>query len=189
MASHERGQPLPKARADQLIVEELPDEVVVYDWGRHEAHCLNQTAAMVWKQCDGRTTVPEIARRVGRELKAPVREEVVWLALDGLGRRHLLEERAQPGPGAARVSRRTAMKVGLAGATALPLVTSIIAPTASQAATCIPNSPNCKKNGNTPANECFASSECCSCCCHTRTGIPADAHCASGGGIAGCLPG
>jgi Coenzyme PQQ synthesis protein D (PqqD) len=188
MRSHERGQPLPKAREDGLIVEELPDETVVYDGKRHEAHCLNQTAAMVWKECDGRTTVPEIARRVGRELKAPVREEVVWLALGGLGKSHLLQESVRPGSDGARVSRRTMMKLGLAGATALPLVTSIIAPTASEAASCVKGAFGCLPNGNT--NFCGKSSECCSCCCHRNVGDPALNHCTEGtGGVAECVPG
>jgi Coenzyme PQQ synthesis protein D (PqqD) len=229
-------QPLPKAREDRLLVENLADEVLVYDGKRHKAHCLNQTAAIVWKHCDGQTAVPEIARRVQHELKTPVGEDVVWLALDALGRNHLLQEQIERAPGAAGLSRRDAMKVGLAGAGALPLVTSILAPTIAQAATlgtvppgvtlppgvtvppeftfppgvtvppefivppeelatvipgCIPVSgADCMLSGRLPngnQSACLDSRQCCSCCCHTNTGLPADAHCANAGGVAGCL--
>jgi hypothetical protein len=59
---------LPKARRNKLVIQELPDEVLVYDQERDKAHCLNQTAALVWKQCDGRTDVPTIAKRLQDEM-------------------------------------------------------------------------------------------------------------------------
>ncbi len=46
-------QPLPVARHKNLIVKELPDETLIYDLDSDKAHCLNQTAALVWKNCDG----------------------------------------------------------------------------------------------------------------------------------------
>lgn len=179
----------PRAREDGLIVEELPDELLVYDVKRHQAHCLNRTAAVVWKRCDGRTTVPEITRTVERELKAPVGEDVVWLALDRLEKNHLLDGRVAA-VGTSGISRRQAMKLGLAAVVALPLLTSIVSPAAAaQTGNCHRNASGCKRNGNQPAHKCTISSQCCSCCCHTNTGNPADAHCASSGGVAGCLPG
>jgi hypothetical protein len=60
------GQPLPFARTHQLIVQEVPDEVLVYDLDRHKAHCLNRTSAIVWKHCDGKTTVAEAKRLLER---------------------------------------------------------------------------------------------------------------------------
>ena len=46
---------MPQARKDGLIIKALTDEVVVYDLERHEVHCLNRVAALVWQHCDGRT--------------------------------------------------------------------------------------------------------------------------------------
>jgi hypothetical protein len=40
---------LPRVRKKNLIIDELADEVLVYDLDRHKAHCLNRTAALVWK--------------------------------------------------------------------------------------------------------------------------------------------
>ena len=58
------SQAFPRAKAEGLIVQELPDEVLVYDTARDEAHCLNETVAAVWKHCDGKTTVAEIQRLI-----------------------------------------------------------------------------------------------------------------------------
>ena len=52
---------LPRARQEELVVEELPDETLVYDLKRHKAHCLNRAAALVWQHCDGRTTSSDMA--------------------------------------------------------------------------------------------------------------------------------
>ena len=35
----------PIARSNGLVVQEMPDEVLVYDLDSNKAHCLNETAA------------------------------------------------------------------------------------------------------------------------------------------------
>lgn len=145
----QREQQLPKSRDEDLACQELPDEMLVYDLKNHKAHCLNPTASQIWKACDGKTTVPEISKRLAQELNAPISEDVVWLALDQLGKSRLLEKRVVPPTGIERVTRRQAMRrLGLV--VTLPLVTSIIAPTAVHAATCIGG----KKNDKCSAAEC-----------------------------------
>ena len=115
-------------------MEEIPGELLIYDLDRDQAHCLNQTAALVWKHCDGQTTVPELTRLLGQELPAVTDEEVVWLALNQLDRFHLLQGRVTRTGERPRLSRRELVrKAGLAAAVALPMITSIIAPTAAQA--------------------------------------------------------
>lgn len=135
----------PAARASGLVVRELPEEVLVYDLERHKAICLNRTAALVWKRCDGRTSVGEMSRLLTKELGAPVGEELVWLALDGLGHDHLLEGKPVARPATlAGMSRREMMRrLGIAAAVALPLVSSIVAPTAAEAASCLPTNAGC----------------------------------------------
>jgi hypothetical protein len=128
----------PERRRDGLVVKELPEEVLVYDLERHRAHCLNPAAAAVFKSCDGERTVGEIARILRRETGAPADEAWVHLALDRLEKAHLLEERSAPSAGRG-VSRRDVLKkAGVGLAAALPLVTSIVAPTPVEAAaTCV----------------------------------------------------
>ena len=59
---------LPKARLDKLSIRELPDETLVHDLTTHKTHCLNPTAALVWRHCDGRTTLAELERQVQEKL-------------------------------------------------------------------------------------------------------------------------
>src|SRR5262245_32635184 len=81
------------ARHEDLVVQELPDEVLVYDLKQHKAHCLNKTASFIWQHCDGQTSVPEIAGLLKQESGSPVNEEVVWYAIDKLGKADLLTEK------------------------------------------------------------------------------------------------
>ena len=125
---------MPHARQDELVVEELPDETLVYDLKRHKAHCLNRTSALAWSRCDGRTTVAEVAALLERELKIPADEAVVWMALDRLGRVHLLKEQVTLPADSARYSRREVLRTlrRVAGISLLlPVIESIVSPLAA----------------------------------------------------------
>lgn len=134
------GDEAPRARTEELIVRELPDEVLVYDLRTHKAHCLNQTAALVWKHCDGSKSVPDIAQELRREFKmVKVDEDSVWYVLDTLRKARLLEEGMTLPPNVKALSRREALrKLAVAAGVGLPLVASIVAPSAAQAASVVP---------------------------------------------------
>jgi len=158
MMKREINQLIPEARKKGLVVQELSGEVLVYDRERNKAHCLNPTAALVWNHCDGKASVADIARAIQDEVNAPVDEDVIWLGLDQLSKSHLLQERATLPEEKARLSRREVMKrIGLAAAVALPVVTSIMAPTAAQAANCLPS-----------GQPCTTSAQCCSGLCNNN---------------------
>ena len=128
---------MPRARRDELVVEELPDETLVYDLKDHEAHCLNPTAALAWQQCDGRTTVSEMAGILAQELGLPPDEGIVWLALDRLRRAKLLEDGLDIPGGVASHSRRALVRrLAVIGGLSilLPVVSSISSPLAAAAA-------------------------------------------------------
>jgi hypothetical protein len=136
-------------RRQRLMIDELPDEVLVYDLDRHKAHCLNQTAALVWKHCDGRTSVSQIAEQLAKELGAPVDEKLVWFALDQLGRDHLLAEGVVPPPTMKGMTRRQMVRaLGLAAVVAVPLITSIVAPIPVATASCGGNGAPCSTVAN-----------------------------------------
>jgi len=142
-----------RARSDCLS-RELYDEVVVYDPRRDVGHCLNSTAAAVWKLCDGETSPSEIASALSQQLSSRVSESVVHLALQQLVAAHLLVE---PELSVELPSRRLAIhKIGVAAAIALPLITSVVAPTPAHAVSCLP--------GGAP---CSSGSQCCSGICLT----------------------
>ena len=122
------GHRLPKARKAQLLVKELPTETLIYDEERHQAHCLNQTAAWIWRRCDGKTGVRDIAASVSRKARAPINEEVVWLALRDLDKSHLLQGNVQKRAG---VSRREVIRKSAMAAVTLPLIASIATPAAA----------------------------------------------------------
>ena len=155
---------MPRARQDELIVEELQDETLVYDLNRHEARCLNRTAALVWRHCDGRTSVSDVAALLEEQSASPADEAVVWMALDRLDRAHLLTDPVELPADRAQYSRRQMLQTlrRAAGiALLLPVIESIVAPLAAAQGSCVTNCagvPNC-----TP---CTTGSQCNRECCN-----------------------
>ena len=144
-------QKMPQARRSGLIVKELDGETLIYDQERNTAHCLNLTAAKTWKYCDGETTMAEASIALSRDLGTPVDEELVRYAVDQFLRDQLLEKvTVPPAFVIAGMSRRQLVRtLGLAAVVAVPLVTSIVAPTPAQAASLL-----------APGSPCTASGEC-----------------------------
>src|SRR5215203_3762902 len=128
--------PSPK-RAATVHVEQLGDEVCVYDWQRKEVHALNPTAARVWQLCDGQTSPAQIAATLQAELNVPDAEELVWLTLSKLEKAHLLAEPVVKPARRKVLPRRAFLKLGIAAAL-LPIVHSIVAPTPVEAQSPVP---------------------------------------------------
>jgi hypothetical protein len=121
----------PTARRDNVLVERLDGETIVYDLAADKAHLLNRAAALVWERCDGDVSVAELAEAIRSETGLPADDEVVHLALRQLQQANLLQDAAGP-PVPAAVSRRQLMRrLGIAAGFAftLPLVKSVTAPT------------------------------------------------------------
>ncbi len=142
----------PEARKDALLVEELPDETLVYDTKRYKAFCLNKTTAAVWQLCDGLTSIEEISDKIcaefgiDREKNQNAGTDLVNLALDRLAKARLLSEPTCAALPAPRYSRRElAARLASLGVALIPAVLMITAPTAAAAATCISVS-QCKSN-------------------------------------------
>lgn len=155
-----REQYLPSARKSKLVVRELAEEVLVYDEETHRAHCLNRTAALVWEHCDGKTPVSGIAERVGGRLSSRVSEDLVWLALDQLAEFDLLtSDAARPAPPNLISRRKMIRRLGLAAAISLPLITSVVSPTAAQAQSPC-NESNCPPPRCCSAGLCVPEEEC-----------------------------
>jgi len=152
----------PRLRAEGLVIHELPDELLVYDKVRDQAHCLNQTAALVWRACDGHRAPGEIARELTTQLAVAVPEDLVLLTLVRLEEIHLLEQQETVASSFAGMSRRKmARSLGLGAAVALPVITSILVPMPAQAATCLP-----------PGQPCSPVTLCCTSCNPTAPGGP-----------------
>jgi hypothetical protein len=150
----------PVARREGLLIRELPDEVLVYDRKEHRAHCLNRTAATVFRHADGTRTVAELSRLLAPGAAGPVAEDVVTLALARLAEAGLLEgEVAAAAPAAGMTRRDLARRAGLAAAILLPAVASIVAPTPAEAAATCVSSCSGKPDGTT-CDVCFGGTTC-----------------------------
>jgi len=125
----------PQARKERLLVEELDDELLIYDLDRHKAHCLNLTAALIWIRCDGKTSAREMARSLERELDTFVEEEIVWQGIKQLEKARLLINSNHRTESASR--RDVIRKAGAVATVALPFITSIVAPRSVEAGSCV----------------------------------------------------
>lgn len=168
----EAGSSRPQARTDALLVEQVDAETVVYDTESKQVHCLGPLAAAVFAHCDGRTAPARLATLAGERLGTAVGEDEVAAALSQLEERRLL---ARP-PLVLHdgLSRREMMRRSvLAGAAvaAVPLITSIAAPTAAMAQSPgdIPTGcTGCGQNKDCASNHCcqtVAGKQCNQSCC------------------------
>ncbi len=123
---------VPLARSDELVVEELADELLVYDLKSDRAHSLSSVAARVWRECDGSTRVPAIAARLELD------DQQVVEALDELARCDLLASGAQTDGFSRRDLTVKVMKGAAVAAVGAPMIVSIIAPARASAASPIP---------------------------------------------------
>src|SRR3954452_23707175 len=82
----------PVSNRNDIVVQELADEILIYDLNAAKAFCLNETAKLVYELCDGRRTVSEISRLMGVRLKAEVDEDLVRLAIGDLRKNKLVEK-------------------------------------------------------------------------------------------------
>lgn len=127
------------ARREGLVVQEMDNEIMVYDLKTNKASCLNETAALVWQNCDGKRNAEEIAEVLSIELKTKVDRNVVDFALYQLQTEKLLEQESSESSPFADLSRRDVIKrVGLSSLVALPIIATLTAPVAAQMGSCMP---------------------------------------------------
>lgn len=148
------GKLKPLARSEDLLIEEVGDELLVYDQHDDRAHCLGPLAASVWRACDGETSADAIAEKLSSDADS------VAMALAQLSDIKLLEGGSVVVGG---MTRRDlgfrAAKVGAAAAT-VPLIVSITAPVAEAAAT--PTAAACLLYTDQDCSNC---KNICGCCC------------------------
>jgi hypothetical protein len=119
-------EPAPLARTEDLLVEEVDEDLLIYDVEGNEAHALNPPAAKVWRACDGTRGLSDLQAECG------LTADAVALALDQLRERRLLVQSAEPGLSRRAVIGKAAVAAGAAGA-AMPVIRSIVAPTPAMA--------------------------------------------------------
>ena len=115
---------LPQRKLD-LELEDMDEELLVYNPSTETASCLNSVARIVFEACDGSTTVAEVSQRLK---SGDCSEDLVLLTLAELDEKGLLET-----PVGAYSRRDFFARWGKLVAV-LPLVASIAAPEAARAA-------------------------------------------------------
>jgi hypothetical protein len=155
----------PVRRTSGLVVKAVGDDVLVYDLERDRAHSLNSVAAAVWQGCDGHRDARAIAATIRPADGIAVPEESVACALIQLAQARLI---TGPVPSTGPTRRELLRRLGVAGAVALPAVTSLVAPTAVQAQSlglCPPGTPNEGAPGFPGGAPCTDGAQCCSGIC------------------------
>jgi len=199
----------PKTRNENIVVQEMEKEILIYDLKDDKALCLNEMSALIYQLCDGKNSVAEINQALNKTLNQSISEDLIWLALNDFKRDNLLEEGEWLEIDFSGLSRRQVIrKVGLASLIMLPVISSVVAPVSAAAASLAPllafcsssaqcQSGNCDTNvvprrccvpgssGIRALNFCCADPPSCnlSCCTGTGTNIIAFAPCAGFGGL------
>jgi hypothetical protein len=147
----------PLARSDQLVVEELGDELLVYDVAANRAHSLGAPAAAVWRACDGETPASELPGRVDLD------PDTVSRALEELRECSLLGG-DPPLVSGGMTRREMTVKAAQVGATAaaVPLIWSVAGPIPEAAAT--PTIAECARYTDSSCTTCDTICGCCCCC-------------------------
>lgn len=126
---------IPKVRSENIVVQDLGNEILIYDLKMDKAFCLNEVSKAVWQACDGQKNIAEIVDTVSLKLNSPPNEDLIWFALNQLKKEKLIENGNELPNHFAEMSRREIIKkVGLGTMMALPIVASIVAPSSIQAA-------------------------------------------------------
>lgn len=130
--------PIPAARPlSDFAVEQVGDDLVVFDCGSMQYHTLNGVARTIWRACDGVSTIEAVA------VSASLPVDVVETTIAELGEASLLVTPANTW--SVSMSRRRAAKLiaaGAVGAVGVPVVLSITAPSHQAAATDLPTCAN-----------------------------------------------
>jgi hypothetical protein len=121
----------PVARKDNLVIETLPDEIIVYDQTRNAAHCLNNSVNWIWERCDGSGTIEDIASEFERSCGLGDAHALVLSAVKQLAAANLVT--GVPRDESARIEKMTRRAAVALGASVAPIVTSIIVPTPAAA--------------------------------------------------------
>jgi len=129
----------PVARDEGLLIEQVADEVVVYDVDSKEAHCLSPLPAVIFTHSDGHRTVEDLATIASDKLETTITTGAVEHAIMQLDERRLLAvSPSLDGMSRRQMLRKSAVAGGVVAAA--PLISSVFAPAAlaANSATCGP---------------------------------------------------
>ena len=121
---------IPEIRSEEITVQEVGNELVVYDARHQRAHRLNETITTVFRSSDGTRTVEDIALLFPAHLNVADRISLVRIALRDLSEADLLTVPVAGKEDHVHSRRDLAAALGLA----VPVIASILVPTPVDAA-------------------------------------------------------
>lgn len=115
-------------RVEGLLIERIDGEVLVVSEASHEAHALNEAAAIVFDLCDGSMSRAAMAAEVARRTGLPADESVVDLALGELVEAGLVVLADEGAPSITRRSLIRRLALPAAAMALLPVVETVLMP-------------------------------------------------------------
>jgi Coenzyme PQQ synthesis protein D (PqqD) len=152
--------PLARPEQDGLIVDALIGETLICDTKSRVWSNLNSVATLIWRRCDGQTTIAELAQALHDDLGLAVDEATVWAGLESLRRLNLLSY-CPPVPQTLTASARRRLRRRLIVAGGVTFLFSVLAPEALAAGSCVVNHAGCAPKDAA----CTLDGQCCSCNC------------------------
>ena len=141
---------LPSMRTANLVVKELSNEILIYDLEKNKAFCLNETARLIMDECDGVKSIDEAAESLNRKLKAGISEEMIWMVIEQLKNANFIKQEYEIPVQTTRVTRRKILQSAATLGIALPIITSLVAPTAAHAqSNCLGGEQSCINENDT----------------------------------------
>ena len=186
---------IPVTRKHDLVIQEIEDEILIYDLQTNKVFSLNQTSALIWRLSTGKKTLSEIAHAASQEMDSSIDEQFIWLALEQLRKENLIDIDSLKTSPFKRMKRRDVIKkVGYSSLVALPLIVSLTTPVAAQSGSsniCSAIACNCTIMFSSTMTTCNSVADCmtdtnptCMCNSITCTGSgPGGVTC--GGGVCG----
>lgn len=159
-----RSKISPRGRRNDVVVQRLNGELLIYDLKINKAYCLNDTATRIYDLCNGENSIDDIDKKLNLQLDRHVDEYLVPLVLEQLKKDNLLDDAQEFKTGLEGLSRREVIrKLGISSMIAIPVISSLIAPTAVAAAStcsCV-NPGNCLTQTSCPSTtNCNPSGQC-----------------------------
>src|SRR4051812_29767632 len=121
-------------RVEGVQIERSADEILAVKTDTFEAHALNQSAAVVYDLCDGKSSRAEMAAEIHRRTGLPADEEIVDLALSELVETGLVVlNDAVSSPVVTRRSLIRRLTLTSAATMMLPVIETVLVPSVASA--------------------------------------------------------
>lgn len=176
----------PISRKNDIVIQKIDDEVLIYDLISNKVFCLNSSAAAIWEACDGSSSIADLRIIAGKKLNAKLAPDFVTFTLMQMAENGLVENVSNYLEMFDRMSRRKMVRtLGLASAVAIPLIASIVAPITinAQSNVCVAVLSGCQCNpGFMSGDDCNGSTQAGMACANPLC------RCIASPGLDDCLP-